>query len=159
MTYTDLLRQMDVDRFATVLAASSRRVREAHFARHGVRQLATTGRAKLGAGHKTQERTQRLHAVLQQREDEALAEEVVRLYLLTQRPLLALALDKLGIEHEDGLTESDDVLRLGRLSDTERQGIIQDAVAKQVASEADATMYLSYMALTATREDEAKKAG
>jgi hypothetical protein len=156
MLYTSILRGLSPERFAHILAGSGRKAKETYFARHGIRNVPTVGRVKLGAGHKTQARISALYQAVQKREDEPMGEEILRLYLLGQRPLLATALDHLGIAHEDGLTESDEVSRLATLTPIERAELIALVVDKKVATQEDAELYLTYMAANHTHEQQAQ---
>lgn len=155
MLYTTILRELGPERFATVVAGSSRKAKETYFARHDIRHTPQVGRVKLGSGHKMQARVSALYEVLAEREDEPMCEEILRLYLLSNRPLLALALDHLGIPHEDGLTESEDVSRLAMLTPIQKAELVALAVDKKVADQAEVEMYLAYMAANHTREQEA----
>lgn len=155
MLYTTILRDLGPERFATVVAGSSRKAKETFFARHSIRHTPQVGRMKLGAGHKMQARISALFDVLADREDEPMCEEILRLYLLGNRPLLALALDHLGIAHEDGLTESEDVSRLATLTPIQKAELIALAVDKKVADQTDVELYIAYMTANYTREQEA----
>lgn len=159
MDYTTLLISQGSERFSEVMAGSGRKAKETYFARHGIKHAPQVGRVKLGSGHKMQARIAQLFEVLKTSQDEPLAEEALRLYLLGKRPLLALALDHLGIEHEDGLTESAEVSRLATLTPIERAELVALAVDKQVATAQDVQLYLDYMTANHLREQEAAEAG
>jgi hypothetical protein len=155
MHYTTILTNIGPDRFAHVVAGSSRKAKETYFARHNIRHTPQVGKIKLGSGHKMQARVTALFDALQKTQDEPMAEEILRLYLLGKRSLLALALDHLKIPHEDGLTESDEVSRLAMLTPIERAELIALAVHQKVADQADVELYLDYMAANHAREQEA----
>ena len=154
MLYSKILRALSPERFAQVLARSSRQAKEGYFARHQIRVAAASGPVKLGAGHKMQARLMGLHAKLQQVDDEAMCEEMLRFYLLGQRPMLAAALDHLGIPHEDGLTESEDVAKLATMTPIERAELVALVVDQKAASQADVELYLAYMAANFTHEQQ-----
>ncbi len=158
MHYTTILTSLGPERFADVVGGSGRKAKETYFARHGIRVAPQVGRVKLGSGHKMQARIAALFEVLQGREDEPMSEEILRLYLLGQRPLLALALDHLGIPHEDGLTESEEVSRLATLTPIERAELVALAVDQKVATSEDVQLYLDYMTANHLREQEAQEA-
>lgn len=159
MEYTTLLISQGAERFLEILAGSSRKSKESYFARHGIKHTPQVGRVKLGSGHKMQARLQQLFEMLKTAQDEPLAEEALRLYLLGKRPLLALALDHLGIAHEDGLTESPEVSRLATLTPIERAELTALVLDKKVASADDVQLYLDYMTANHLREQEAAEAG
>lgn len=154
--YTKILRDLGPEQFVHVLSGSSRQSKEGYFARHGVRAAATSGPVRLGAGHKMQARLTALHARLQEVDDESMSEEILRFFLLGQRPMLALALDHLGIPHEDGLTESEDVSKLATMTPIERAELVALVVDKKAATAADVEIYLAYMAANFTHESEAQ---
>ena len=71
------------------------------------------------------------------------AEELLRTWLLGQRSLLAAALDHLGIEHNQGLTESDDVERFEKLSAGDVKKLVSHL--NTIAKADDVAVYLTYM--------------
>lgn len=140
--YSAILRTLSAEKFAEVLAASSRKARETYFHRHGVR--APTQASRLPRpGAKNEARTAELFKVLQERDDNELAEEILRSYLLTKRPLLAKALDHLGIPHQDGLTESDEVGKFEKLSAKEIRALAE--VLSSLAPRDEVAVYLKFM--------------
>lgn len=146
--FSVLLRSLTAERFSEVLAASSRKARETYFHRHGVK--APSGGRFVKPGAKNEARTARLYEVLQQESDDELAEEVLRTYLLTKRPMLAAALDHLGIEHDDGLTESAEVEKFGSLNARDTKKLVE--VLDPVASRDDIRLYLEFMGNKAVAE-------
>ena len=97
-------------------------------------------------GAKNEMRTQALFDLLHAREDDELCEEVLRIWLLTHRPMLAAALDHLGIPHENGLTQGD-VSKFEKLSAREIRGLID--VLKATGAPEDAIVtYLRFMGTT-----------
>jgi hypothetical protein len=159
MLYTSIMRPMTPERFSHVVGTSGRKAKETYFSRHDIRYVPAVGKLKLGSGHKMEARIRSLYDAVQEREDEPMCEEILRFYLLGHRPLLALALDHLGIEHEDGLTESEDVSRLASLTAIERAELVALAKDKGVASEEDVMLYLAYMSANAAQEEKAARAG
>ena len=67
----------------------------------------------------------------------------MRSWLLTKTEMLCAALDHLGIEHENGLTESDDVEKIGKLSAKELKALVK--VLEDVASKDEIGIYLKFM--------------
>jgi len=140
--YTKILRTLSADKFHEVLAASPRKARETYFHRHGVKVPASAARMPK-PGAKNEARTSALFEVLQTRDDDQLCEEILRSFLLTKRPMLARALDHLGIPHNNGLTESDDVSKFEKLSAKDVRTLV-DTLA-QVAPKDEAVLYLKFM--------------
>lgn len=140
--YTEILRNLPEEAFASVFAATSRREREGCLRRLGVRVAAQGGlprpqeraRAKLGA----------LRAALARTEDEELAEAVLRAWLMQRRPMLAGALDHFGIPHDNGLTDSDAVARLAGLDPAARAELTCALAPLAAGWEVDA--YLGFLA-------------
>ena len=126
-------------------------ITEAYFHRHAIRAKKKGGMPKPGA--KNAERTAALYEALQDRKDEELAEEVLRTWLLTKRPLLVAALDHLGIDHEEGLTESDEVSKFEKLSMKDTKALIEACTV--VADPMDISVYLRFMGVP--NVDEAMK--
>lgn len=139
--YSAILRSFSAEKFSEVLSASPRKARETYFHRHGVRAPHTSHLPKPGA--KNEARTAELFRVLQERDDDQLAEEILRSYFLTKRAMLAKALDHLGIAHQDGLTDSDEVSKFEKLSSKEIRGIAAELAAVAPADEIRA--YLKFM--------------
>ncbi|MEK7705606.1 MAG: hypothetical protein AAB426_11655 [Myxococcota bacterium] len=142
--YTEILRSLSREKFGEILAASSRQARETYFHRHSIRAGGAQRMPKPGA--KNEMRTQALFDLLHAREDDELCEEVLRIWLLTHRPMLAAALDHLGIPHENGLTQGD-VSKFEKLSAREIRGLID--VLKATGAPEDAIVtYLRFMGTT-----------
>ena len=98
------------DDFARVLGACPRRARETLFTRFGIPKAKKTASALLPA--KDPARIRKLQGAMTQikpddEEGQQLAEELIRVYLMTRRGLLGDALDAIGITHDDGLTDED----------------------------------------------------
>ena len=155
MLHSKILRTLDAEQFAQVVAGSSRQTKEGYFARHHIRAATALGPVRLGAGHKMQARIGALHARLQEVDDEPMCEEILRLFLLGRRPMLALALDHLGIPHDNGLTESEDVSKLATMTPIERAELVALVVDKQAATQAEMELYLAYMAANFAHEQQA----
>lgn len=141
--FTDIVRSMSSDKFAEILGASARKAREVYFARHSIRapKLSSTKLPKAGA--KNEIRTGLLFAAMQEREDEEMAEEILRTWLLGKRAMLATALDHLGIPHTDGLSDSDEVDKMAELSGAQLTGLMTKL--KEVAPADEVTIYLRFM--------------
>jgi hypothetical protein len=140
--FSALIRSVTAEKFAEILGASGRKAREVYFHRHNIRPP-KVGRGLPKAGAKNEFRTAALFDALRERDDDELAEEVLRTYLLTKRPLLVATLDHLGIAHQDGLTDSDDVKKLETLSGSDLKALV--AKLKDVAAADDIALYLKFM--------------
>lgn len=140
--YTKILRTLTADKFSEVLGASPRKARETYFHRHGVKVPSSAARLPK-PGAKNEARTAELYKVLQTRDDDQLCEEILRSFLLTKRLMLAKALDHLGIPHNNGLTESDDVSKFEKLSAKDVRTLV-DTLA-QVAPREEAVLYVKFM--------------
>lgn len=150
--YSSIVRSLNAEKFSEILSTSGRKAREVYFHRHSIRSPKTSGIPKAGA--KNEFRTNALFAALQKRDDEELSEEMLRTWLLTKRELLSAALDHLKIEHKDGLTDSDDVSRIEKLTGKELQDLA--GALKKIAPEDEIAIYLKFMG--AQGVDEALKA-
>ena len=143
--YTAILRSVSAQQFSETLAASGRKAREVYFHRHSIRSPKSTGLPKAGA--KNEARTAQLFSALKTTDDDELAEEVLRTYLLAKRPMLAAALDHLGIPHTQGLTDSEDVNRIEKLSADDLKALATELT--KVAERRDIALYLKFMGATA----------
>jgi hypothetical protein len=112
--FTAIVRAVSLELWHEIFNACSRKAREAYFHRHGIRKPKSSSKL-LHVGANNEVRATGLHHALQEVQDHEMCEEILRTWLLGKRDLLAAALDHLGIEHEDGLTESDDVDKLKTL--------------------------------------------
>jgi hypothetical protein len=141
--YSDILRSLTVEKFAEIFSASSRKARETYFHRLGVRVAGKTGGfAKPGA--KNEARIAKLFEVISGgKEDDEMAEELLRTWLLTKRSMLGAALDHLGVEHDNGLTESEDLSRFENLSKREVASL-RSALETHAAPD-DIVVYLKFM--------------
>ncbi len=139
--YTTLLRALSAEKFAEIMGASSRKARETYFHRHDVR--APSGVRFVKPGAKNEARTAKLFDVLKQEADDELAEEVLRTWLLTKREMLIAALDHLSIEHDNGLTESEDLDKFEKLSAKEAKGLLTKLDG--IATRDDVAIYLKFM--------------
>ena len=140
--YSAILRTLSADKFAEVLAASPRKARETYFHRHSVRVPQHAARMPK-PGAKNEARTAELYRILRERDDDQLAEEMLRAFLLSKRTMLAKALDHLGIQHQDGLTESDDVNKFEKLSAKDIRALAAALVG--AAPQDEVILYLKFM--------------
>lgn len=144
--FTEIVRSLSPEKFLEILGASTRKAREVYFARHAIKAAAPTrGFAKPGA--KNEQRAQALFEVLRTKTDDELAEEVLRSWLLTKRPLLVAALDFLKVPHSDGLTESDELSKVEKLEGRELEALI--AACEKAAPRDEVIVYLRYMGCAA----------
>ena len=142
--YSAIVRTLTPEKFSEILSASARKARETYFHRHNIRSPSSTGMPKAGA--KNAVRAEKLFAALQTAQDERLCEEMLRTWLLTKRPMLAAALDYLEVPHDNGLTDSDDVAKIEKLSKREVSTLL--AKLESVAGKEDAAIYLKFMGVT-----------
>ena len=142
--YSSILRQLAAEKFVDILGASPRKAREGYFHRHGIKPPKTHGLPKAGRRHEAG--AQELWQVFKAHDDEELAEAILRVWLLDQRPMLAAALDHLGIAHNDGLTDSDDVERFVTLNGAALDQLYSHLCT--VAPAADVRIYLLFMGCT-----------
>ena len=140
--FTEILRSLPPERFQEILATSSRKARETYFHRHGVKASGSVSRLPK-PGAKNEERTAKLFDLLRERQDDEMSEEILRSWLLTKRTMLAAALDHLGIKHDHGLTESDELKKFEKLSG----GDIKQLVKKLegIAGKDEIAIYLRFM--------------
>ena len=84
-----------------------------------------------------------LFEALQTVDDDPLAEEILRVWLLGMRPMLAKALDHLEIENDNGLTDSDDVNKIAELDQGQLKALLQELDG--VESPENILLYLKFM--------------
>ena len=141
--YSDLFRKMNRERFGAVFMSSTRAARDVYFRRLGVKapkkRSSGLGRAK----DKNAVRIGKLHEVLGEHDDEEMLEEILRTHFLGKRELLASALDHLGIEHEAGLTDSEDVKKIADMGAPELRKLV--ASLRERATDDDIALYLEFM--------------
>jgi hypothetical protein len=141
-TPIEILSRLDVDRFAEIIAASPKKFREEVFRRAGIR--AKTDQFSLKSTGKNEVRTQKLFSAIKEGADlgEGVAEELIRNYLYTRRPLLADALDHFKVPHDNGLTD-EDLGFIEKLKPEEAQKLKDQLKAKH--DERDVELYLAFM--------------
>ena len=149
--FTQIIRGVSPEKFAEIFAASTRKAREAYFHRHGIKKPKASNRVRSmsGAG---EARALSLFEALKTETDDEMVEEVLRTWLLTKREMLAMALDHLEIEHDNGLTEAEDIdERFEKLSVKD----IKDLLGKLAGPhpKEDVAIYLRFMG--AQKVDEA----
>jgi hypothetical protein len=140
--YTQIIRDISPDKFMEIFSASARKAREVYFARHSIK-LPKKGPKVRKPGAKNALRAQALFDVLQATTDDEMSEEILRVWLLGMRPMLGKALDHLGIENDNGLTDSDDVSKIADLD----KGALKKLAAelKDTADPDDISVYLKFM--------------
>ena len=139
--FTAIIRGLTPEKFAEILSSSGRKAREIYFHRHGVRPKKSKGLPKAGA--KNEARIAGLFDALRTKEDDELAEEVLRSWLLTKRPMLAATLDYLKVPHENGLTDSEDISRFEELKAKDIKAIAKNLAG--IAPKEDVIVYLKFM--------------
>ncbi len=138
----ELLLRLPAERFASVLSAAPKKVREELFRRAGIKNKG--GAFSLKTSQKTNARINRLYSALASGvlPPDELGEEVIRQYLYHRRDLLAEALDFLGVEHDHGLTDRE----LDFFADLEAERATQlRAHLLTKNDEADVDLYLGFM--------------
>ncbi|MEL6543278.1 MAG: hypothetical protein AAFQ82_01560 [Myxococcota bacterium] len=151
--YTEILRSVSKEKFHEILNASARKSRETYFARHGIKAPKKAGAGFQKPGAKNEARAHGLYSALLEMTDDELSEEILRVYLLGKRDMLAAALDHLGIEHQNGLTESDDVEKFEGLKGKDLKQLV--AHIGEAAGSDDVALYLKYMGTDASEVDRA----
>lgn len=139
----DILRKLDGDHFGDVVSASPKKFREEIFRRAGVKNRGGGAFALKSTG-KNNARVKKLRkSMLEGFELEAeIAEELIRNYLYTRRPMLAEALDFFEVEHDEGLT--DEELDFIQELPAERGQHLRDLLCRN-HPEADVDLYLAFM--------------
>lgn len=144
--YTSIVRDLSSDKFAEILGHSARKAREVYFHRHGIKKSKKSNMlSKRGKGK--EDRAVALHDALLAEEDEEMVEELLRTWLLGKRELLSAALDHLEIDHNEGLTESDDVKKFEELKGKPLKDLLKKLDA--VAPPEDVRAYLRFMGVVA----------
>lgn len=141
-TGSDILSKLEAEQFGEVLNASPKKFREEIFRRAGVKNKG--GAFALKANGKTEVRVKKLRAAILEgfKLEDELADEVIRNYLYTRRPLLAEALDFLEVEHDEGLTDAE--LDFIQELAPERGTHLRDLLCRSHA-EADVDLYMAFM--------------
>ncbi len=148
LDYMAIVRDMSPEKWAEVFSTSSRKARETYFHRHGIRKPKQGIKINRGGGNEV--RVARLFDLLKGEDDVEMVEEIVRVYLLSRRDILVTALDHLGIENDEGLTESDDVDKIKDLKGKELKKLCDVMVEKH--SKDDVLLYLRFMGATKVEE-------
>ena len=144
MSFSAIIKSMDGDFFQEVLKSCPRKPRETLFARFGIPR----NRKKVSTllPGKDPARAAKLKAALGEvdaddEQGQQLAEEVLRLYLLKRRQILSQAMDHLGVEHEEGLTEED--VDFGGMAEADRDALRDALQADHDVQDVD--LYIAYM--------------
>jgi len=136
---------MQQDFFAKVLSACPRRARETLFTRFAIPKPKRSATALLPSKDPARGNKLRLAMAAVSEDDgqgQQLAEELIRVYLMTKRDLLGSALDAIGVEHNEGLTD-DDLDGFSDLSPDEATALAERLNGEYDAS--DVALYLRYM--------------
>lgn len=145
MEYINLVTQMSESRFAEVVDAAPRRIRETLFGRLGIKAKKSIGLKLRG---KREERTRKLHVRLKDGSTKAendLCEELLRNWLYTQRPLLKDTLDYLEVANDDGLIEEEPTF-FQELEEDKVKALVDHLKGKDHEDEA-IYLYLGFMAV------------
>lgn len=145
--FTSIVRSLTAEKFAEILEYSPRKAREIYFHRHGIRKGKKSNQLKKRAQAKG-ERAGALFDLLNHDEDEEMVEELLRTWLLANRKLLGAALDHLGIDHKDGLTESEEVKKFEELKGTALEKLRQ-ALTEVANDGLELNAYLRFMGVSA----------
>jgi len=141
--YTAILRELSLEKFAEIFNTCSRQARQAYFHRHAVKAPKKKGGLPK-AGAKNEARTVALYEVLRDVDDDEMADEILRTWLLTKRAMLAAALDHLEVPHEDGITDSEELEEKFDGMEVPALQALVDAMI-QAAPVDDVGIYLRYM--------------
>ncbi|MBI5509636.1 MAG: hypothetical protein HY903_12860 [Deltaproteobacteria bacterium] len=147
--FTEIIRSLTPEKFNEILSSSSRKARETFFHRHGVKASAAVSRLPR-PGAKNEERAGKLFEILQDADDDEMAEEILRSWLLTKRAMLGAALDHLGIAHKDGLTESEDIQKFEKLSTSDIKTLAKKLDG--IATKDEVALYLRFMGAPAVEK-------
>ncbi|MCC6807379.1 MAG: hypothetical protein IT381_08140 [Deltaproteobacteria bacterium] len=139
---TELLRDIDPDKFRDIVLQSPKQVREMIFDRLAIKKKPTNSTKFVKPGEKNEERLRELFSKLKEEEDDEVAEELLRNYFLKRRDLLADALDAIGVPHQHGLTDHE-LDKFEKLSKAEAEKLLATLSKKHDAF--DAKLYLKYM--------------
>lgn len=145
MVPAQLIQGMPESYFGKVLMACPRRSRETLFSRFSIPKAKK--RASVLLPGKDPARIRKLQAALSSiteddEQGQQLAEELIRVYLMGQRTLLGAALDAIGVDHQDGLTD-DDLDGFADLSPEDAQDLADDL--GQNFDPLDVALYLRFM--------------
>ncbi len=136
---------MQQDYFAKVLSACPRRARETLFTRFAIPKAKKKASALLPSKDPARIRKLQLAMAAAADDDEQgqqFAEELIRVYLMTRRSLLGDALDAIGVEHNDGLTDAD-LDGFSSLDNEEASALVARLSTTHDAD--DIALYLRYM--------------
>ncbi|MBK6688252.1 MAG: hypothetical protein IPG45_27500 [Deltaproteobacteria bacterium] len=147
-TSIELLRRVPEDRFHQIVLSSPKKFREEVFRRAGIKNKGG-GAFSLTSNAKTEVRSQRLYAALQEETEVTpeIAAELIRNYLYTRRDLLAEALDYFQVPHDHGLT-NDDLDFMADLAVDKAQRL--EELLKRKHDPVDVELYLDFMNIKRT---------
>ena len=152
--FTQILRGVAPEKFGEIFSASSRKARETYFHRLGIRKAKQSNRLSRLAAH-SEARTQALWEVLRETDDDELCREVLQTWLLTKRPLLSDALDYLGVEHQDGLTDAEDLdAKFEKMGAPDIKAMLKALTAKKHDA-GEIALYLKFMGVDPEKVDAA----
>jgi hypothetical protein len=139
---TELLRDIEPEKFRDIVLQSPKQVREMIFDRLAIKKKPVVSTKFVKPGEKNEERLRALFAKLKEEEDDEVAEELLRNYFLKRRELLADALDAIGVPHDKGLTDHE-LDKFEKLSKDEAKKLLETLSKKHDAF--DCKLYLRYM--------------
>ncbi len=145
MVPAKLIQEMPEPYFGKVLTACPRRSRETLFSRFSIPKAKKSATVLLPG--KDPARIRKLQVAIASVSDDdqqgqQLAEELIRVYLMSKRSLLGAALDAIGVDHQDGLTD-DDLDGFSDLSAEEAHDLAED-LGKDF-DPLDVALYLRFM--------------
>ena len=145
MVPAQLIHEMPEAFFGKVLMACPRRSRETLFSRFSIPKAKK--RASILLPGKDPARIRKLQLAMagvsaDDEQGQQLAEELIRVYLMGQRTLLGAALDAIGVDHQDGLTD-DELDGFAELSAEEAQDLA-DELGRDF-DPLDVALYLRFM--------------
>jgi hypothetical protein len=139
---TELIRELDQQKFVDMVKDTPKEVRENIFTRLDIKKPSTSPSKFAKPGAKNEERIRGLYTVLQDETDDEVSDELLRNYFLKRRTLLADALDFLGVAHDNGLT-STDIDQFEKLSKDKASSLLKKLCEKH--DRADVLLYLRFM--------------
>lgn len=141
-TPTEIVRRLPVDRFVAIVSASPKAYREELFRRGNIKVKGSA--FSLASASKNHVRSEKLHQAIVDGLDlgDQVLEELIRNYLYTLRPMLAAALDSLGVKHDHGLTDED--LDFIRTLEPARAAALRSALTATFEA-SDVNLYLDFM--------------
>ncbi len=139
--FTAILKDVSLEKFGEMFSVLPRQAKQVLGKRLGLKPP-KPGRL-VAAAVRTAAKSENIYSAILDFDDNEAAEEILRSWLLLQRPMLVAALDHMGLAHQDGLTESNDVEKIATMDKKEIKALM-DAICTVCSSE-DAMIYIRFM--------------